>query len=137
MITADRARFQFGLRTLLRALGLIALLCALVKFAAPYVPVELGNCMLLSVVVAAVPAAIIGRKIDRMFESMYLGIIWGVAATVVTNADYFLASFLVFFNPPDPWYMATKVAAASLIGGSFGGFVMWRIKVTRRVAGKP
>jgi hypothetical protein len=116
---------QYSLRTLLILVTLAAAVCSILKVAAILDLIGFAELLLLAIVVSAVPATIVGRRIDRTFESLYLGIIWGVWVAMVISIHDFLAHF---FETLNPWYISAKVAAGALIGGCFGGCVTWRIK---------
>jgi hypothetical protein len=117
--------YQYRLLTLV---AIAAVLCSVIRVAAPFVPMELGGVLVLAMVVSAVPGVLIGRRISRTLESVYLSLIWGVwLATLVCIPDI-LGMFVGFWDTPAPVYTASKVVIGSLIGGSCGGFVMWRIK---------
>ena len=121
--------YQYSLLALLTLVTLAAVLCSVVKVAAPFVPIEMVGFLVLAMVVAAVPAVLIGRMIGRTLESLYLGVIWGVWVAILFCVPDIFAAFIAFSETPGPLYTASKVTVGSLIGGCFGGFVMWRIKV--------
>ena len=79
--------YQYSLLALLTLVTLAAVLCSVVKVAAPFVSIEMAGFLVLAVVVAAVPGVLIGRMIGRTFESLYLGIIWGVWVAILVYAS--------------------------------------------------
>ena len=106
METPEKRRwFQFRLRTLLILVTAAAILCSAAKAAARFVPIEfledVGEFLALTVTIATLPASIIGRKIDRMFDSLYLGTIWGVLIAVFLCLPEILAAgfSLSLLNP--------------------------------------
>ena len=124
--------YQYRLRTLLILIAVAAVLCSAIKAATSVIPIELllagGGFFALAAAVAAVPAALIGRRINRTFESVYLGVLWGLfAASLVVLYD-FMASLSFASQSPSWMYTASKAVIGAMAGGCFGGWFMWRIK---------
>jgi membrane associated rhomboid family serine protease len=125
-------RVQYSLSTLLIVMTVAAILCSLVKVAANFIPLEVGEFLALTVAVSAVPAALIGRRSGRTFESLYLGITWGVILATVVCVPEIVSAFLPFSLPSSMMYLALKAAAGAAIGGCFGAGVMWLIEKSQQ-----
>ena len=94
---------------------------------------ELFGLASLAIAIAAIPAALIGRKIDRTFDAIYLGMIWGLWLAIIADLPEILVGLLPFFSTPNSLaYTALKTVHAALIGGSCGGLTIWSIKAKTR-----
>ena len=121
--------YQFTLGELLVGVTLFAILCSALSMLAPFFPAEIWRLALIALVMAAVPGALIGRRIDRTFESLYLAVIWGFWAAILTYAPR-----LIYYLVLDPLAAMNSTPAtstviiAALIGGACGGLIMCAIK---------
>jgi hypothetical protein len=125
---------QYGLSTLLIVVTVAAIICSLAKVAASYYPAgffwSAAGVAALTIPISAAASTLIGKRIGRIFESIYLGVIWGFVFAALLCIPDIVGQFVPFYASSTT-SVVLKAATGGALGGWFGGVAMWWIAASQ------